>query len=123
MLSHVGMSFRDLDAVYIAGGFGRYLDIGKAIAIGLIPDIPLERYKYLGNASLKGSAMLAMSGEHRKKQAELKNRMTYFELSTDPAYMHQFTGALFLPHTDLSQFPSIWSSGLYLSASGGVRDE
>lgn len=107
MLSHTGLSFKDLDAVYIAGGFGRFLDLGKAIAIGLIPDIPLERYKYLGNASLKGSAMLAMSGEHRKRQAELKGRMTYFELSTDPAYMHQFTGALFLPHTDLSQFPSI----------------
>ncbi len=111
MLSHACLSFKDLDAIYIAGGFGRYLDIGKAIAIGLIPDISPERYKYLGNASLKGSAMLAMSGEHRKKQLELKNRMTYFELSTDPAYMHQFTGALFLPHTDLSQFPSTIGHG------------
>lgn len=107
LLGHVGMSFTDLAAVYIAGGFGRYLDLKQAIAIGLIPDMPLSKYRYLGNASLKGSSMMIVSGSLRRKQQELWQRMTYFELSTNPAYMHQFTSALFLPHTDIGQFPSV----------------
>lgn len=107
LLGHVGMSFADLATVYIAGGFGRYLDLKQAIAIGLIPDIPLSKYKYLGNASLKGSSMMTVSGPLRQKQQELWQRMTYFDLSTNPAYMHQYTSALFLPHTDTRQFPGV----------------
>lgn len=107
LLGHAGMSFNDLSNVYIAGGFGRYLDLKQAIAIGLLPDIPLSKYKYLGNASLKGSSMMTISGSLRRKQQELWQRMTYFDLSTNPAYMHQFTSALFLPHTDIGQFPSV----------------
>ena len=55
MLSHLEIGFDDLAHVYIAGGFGRFLDIEKAIAVGLLPDVKREKFAYVGNASLSGS--------------------------------------------------------------------
>jgi len=93
--------------IYIAGGFGRHLDIEDAVTVGLLPDIPRDRFRYLGNASLKGTTMILISEKHRVLQKETAKRMTYVELNTDPEYMDQYTGALFLPHTDSRRFPSI----------------
>jgi uncharacterized 2Fe-2S/4Fe-4S cluster protein (DUF4445 family) len=107
MLGHLEIGFHDLAHVYIAGGFGRFLDIEKAIAIGLLPDIALEKFAYIGNASLSGSYRLLVSGEQRRLQKELARRITYIDLSDDPRYMDHYTAALFLPHTDLERFPSI----------------
>ena len=107
MLEQVGMDFDVLSNIYIGGGFGRFLDIEKAIVIGLLPDLPREKYHYIGNSSLMGAYLMLVSEKKRHQQLELADRMTYMELSTEPAYMDQFTGALFLPHTDKKRFPSI----------------
>ncbi|MCU0646299.1 MAG: ASKHA domain-containing protein, partial [bacterium] len=107
MLRQVGLNFDDLANIYIAGGFGRFIDLEKAITIGMLPDLPLEKFKYIGNASLMGSYLVLISQESRQKQIELAKRMTYLELSTDPTYMEQYTGALFLPHTNEELFPNI----------------
>jgi uncharacterized 2Fe-2S/4Fe-4S cluster protein (DUF4445 family) len=104
MLAQVGMTFHDLGKVYIAGGFGRFLELDAAIAIGLLPNLPRDRFHFIGNASLKGSTMALISGNHRKLLREQARRMTYLELSTTPAYMDQYTAALFLPHTDPAPF-------------------
>ena len=104
LLTQVGMTFRDLRKVYIAGGFGRFLNLDEAIAIGLLPNLPRDRVHFIGNASLKGSTMALISWKHRKRQHEQARRMTYLELSTTPAYMDQYTAALFLPHTDPAPF-------------------
>jgi uncharacterized 2Fe-2S/4Fe-4S cluster protein (DUF4445 family) len=93
--------------VYIGGGFGRYLDIEMAIIIGLIPDLDRSKFQYIGNSSLMGSYMILVSEDYRIRQLELAKRMTYIDLSTDPDYMDQYTGALFLPHTDPNRFPSV----------------
>jgi uncharacterized 2Fe-2S/4Fe-4S cluster protein (DUF4445 family) len=55
MLTEAGLTFRDVSKVYVAGGFGRFLDMDAAIAIGLLPDLPRDRFLFLGNASLKGA--------------------------------------------------------------------
>jgi uncharacterized 2Fe-2S/4Fe-4S cluster protein (DUF4445 family) len=107
MLQQVEMSFQDLNHIYIAGGFGRFLDLEKAILIGLIPDIPREKFSYIGNSSLMGSYMVAVSQDYRQRQLNLAKRMTYLELNTNPSYMDQYTAALFLPHTDMNKFPSV----------------
>jgi uncharacterized 2Fe-2S/4Fe-4S cluster protein (DUF4445 family) len=107
MLKQVSMTFDDLTCIYIAGGFGRFLDLDKATVLGLIPDLPREKFKYIGNASLMGSYMTLVSRDYYQRQIELANRMTYIELSTDPAYMDQYTAALFLPHTDAALFPTV----------------
>ena len=107
MLEQVGLDFAHLDNIFIGGGFGRFLDIEKAVMIGLVPDLPREKYHYLGNSSLMGACRLLVSQQSRERQLELCRRMTYLELNTNPAYMDQYTGALFLPHTDIRQFPSV----------------
>ena len=107
ILERIGLAPSELANIYIAGGFGRFLDLEKAIAIGLLPDLAREKFRYLGNASLAGSYLAAVSGELRQRQRELAGRITNIELSTDPDYMDHYTGALFLPHTDLGKFPSV----------------
>ncbi len=107
MLEQVGVEFEDLSQVYIAGGFGRFLDLKQAVTLGLVPDLPQERFRFIGNASLIGSYMVVVSREYRKRQVRLSGRMTYFDLSIAPGYMDQYTGALFLPHTDPRRFPSV----------------
>lgn len=107
MLKQADADFNDMANIYIAGGFGRHLDIEDAVSVGLLPDIPRDRFRYLGNASLKGTTMILLSERHRILQKETAKRMTYVELNTDPEYMDQYTGALFLPHTDSRRFPSI----------------
>jgi uncharacterized 2Fe-2S/4Fe-4S cluster protein (DUF4445 family) len=112
MLERMGLGFEDLDKIYIAGSFGRFLDLEQAITIGMVPDISREKYRYLGNASLTGSYMVLVSQSHRQRQLEIARRMTNIELSTEPEYMDQYTAALFLPHTDLTRFPTIADTAL-----------
>lgn len=107
ILEQIGLEIDAIDQIFIAGGFGRYLNLENAITIGLIPDLPREKFHYLGNSSLTGTYMLLVSVNHRKRQQELARKMTYLELNTSPDYMDQYTGALFLPHTDTSLFPSV----------------
>jgi uncharacterized 2Fe-2S/4Fe-4S cluster protein (DUF4445 family) len=107
IMDQIGIGFDDISKIYIAGGFGRYLNLKDAKTIGLIPDLPLRKFRYIGNASLIGSYMILISQEFREKQIQLANRMTYIDLSTDPNYMNQYTAALFMPHTNLSLFPSV----------------
>ena len=98
-----------LDKIYIAGSFGKFLDIEKAIVIGLIPDLPREKFIYIGNSSLMGAYMVLISEEYKKLQINLAQRLTYVELSSDPGYMDQYTAALFLPHTDIKLFPTVYN--------------
>lgn len=107
MVQQVGMTLDSLDNVFIGGGFGRFLDLEKAIILGLIPDLPREKYHYIGNSSLMGSYMVLVSREFRQRQCELAKRMTYVELNSDPGYMDQYMAALFLPHTDPALFPTV----------------
>ena len=107
LLSRAGVGFQDISRVYVAGGFGLGLSVENAVTIGLLPDLPGERFSYIGNASLEGSARAALSGKFRKLQSVTAARMTYINLSTEGDYSEQYSAALFLPHTDMKLFPSV----------------
>jgi len=107
LTKNVGISFDKIDRFYIAGGFGKFLNISNAIKIGLLPDIPINKYTYLGNSSLLGAHLILASDRNRERVETIAEKITYLELNIEPNYMHEFTGALFLPHTDISLFPSI----------------
>jgi uncharacterized 2Fe-2S/4Fe-4S cluster protein (DUF4445 family) len=106
LLKNVGLTFDEIDALYIAGGFGHHLAIENAIRIGLLPDLGRSKFHYLGNSSLFGAYLILLSDENRTIVDALSEKITYVELNTDPAYMNEYTGALFLPHTDMTLFPS-----------------
>jgi uncharacterized 2Fe-2S/4Fe-4S cluster protein (DUF4445 family) len=107
LLKNVGLSFKEIDSFYIAGGFGQHLNVENAVRIGLLPDLERDRFHYLGNSSLLGAYLILLSDKNKDLADEVAQKMTYIELNTEPNYMNQFTGALFLPHTDIKLFPSV----------------
>jgi len=99
LLRKVGLTFQDLDAVYVAGGFGQCIAVEQAVAIGLLPDIDRARFVFLGNSSLAGARLILLSSKQRERCLDIARTMTYIELSAEPSYMDEYTAALFLPHT------------------------
>ena len=89
----------------VAGGIGSGINMGTAVNIGMFPDVPLEKFHYIGNSSLTGAYAMVMSDEANAKTAEVASNMTYLELSTHPGYMDAFVAACFIPHTDSRLFP------------------
>lgn len=109
LVKQVGVSLEDIERVIIAGGFGNYLNIRDAVAIGLLPDLPPERYEFVGNASVKGAKLALLSEPALKEAKTLGRSITYLELSAGSLFMDEFISALFLPHTNLELFPSLAS--------------
>jgi len=107
MLSMVDLPIEAIDRILIAGGFGNYLNIPDAVRIGLLPDLPPEKFEYVGNSSLKGAHLALISQDAFARANILARGMTYLELSLGNAFMDEYVSALFLPHTDLSLFPSV----------------
>jgi uncharacterized 2Fe-2S/4Fe-4S cluster protein (DUF4445 family) len=107
LLESVGLRLQDLEQVILAGAFGNFVNIDNAIAIGLLPDLPRDRYQFVGNASLLGATILAFSREMLVEERRVAEMMTNFELSETPGYMNQYIAALFLPHTQEEYFPSV----------------
>ncbi len=97
----------DLEAIYLAGGFGNFLNIRQAVTIGMLPDVPLEKIHYVGNTSIAGAKTVLLSRKAQETAEHIANNMTYFDLMSHPEYMEEFIRAKFLPHTDLSLFPSV----------------
>lgn len=105
MVKLIGMPIEAIEQVYIAGGFGRYINLPDAIKIGMFPDLPLERYRYIGNSSIMGAKMILLSREARDDAEMLAEKITYLELSVGNDFMEEFVAALFIPHTNLELFP------------------
>ncbi len=106
LLQSVDMTPECIDTVVVAGGIGSGINMQNAIRIGMLPDVELEKYRYIGNSSLTGAYAMVMSEDASAKCHEVAANMTYLELSTYPGYMDSFVAACFLPHTDASLFPS-----------------
>ena len=107
MLSYCDFDVSMIEHVYVAGGIGSGINMQNAIRIGMFPDVPLELYEYIGNSSLVGAYAMLYSNEAERKVYEIAQNMTYIELSNINAYMDEFVGACFLPHTDSALFPNI----------------
>jgi uncharacterized 2Fe-2S/4Fe-4S cluster protein (DUF4445 family) len=107
LLKTFGYTFDDVINIFIAGGFGNYLDTKKSIMLGLLPDVPLEKFKYVGNGSLAGSYLSLISEEKRLEAENIYGKMTYIELSVNTNFYNEFVSALFLPHTNIALFPSV----------------
>jgi len=106
LLTMVSVDIEMISKVIIAGGFGNYLNVDDSVQIGLLPDLELERFEFIGNASVKGARLALLSQNAWREAEELGRKMTYVELSVGPTFMDEYVSALFLPHTDLSLFPS-----------------
>ena len=106
-LTQVGTGFDELERIYVAGGFGYHLDVENSIVLGLLPDLPKEKFMFLGNGSAKGAHMVLVDEEKRREAEEVAAKTTYFDLSGDKAFGEEYMAALSIPHQDLTRFPSV----------------
>ncbi|MFQ6066969.1 MAG: ASKHA domain-containing protein [bacterium] len=103
----MGLDFDDIDRIYLAGGFGSYLNKDKALILGLIPDVAPQNVQFVGNTSVTGAKMALLSREALDETYRISRQVTYYDLITYPGYMDEFMSAKFIPHTDAKKFPSL----------------
>jgi uncharacterized 2Fe-2S/4Fe-4S cluster protein (DUF4445 family) len=99
MLKNVELDVSSIGRVVIAGRLGEAINASNAVAIGMLPKVPTERFEYIGNGSLWGANLILLSEEKRSEIDALADRITYLDLSTHPGYMDEFVASLFIPHT------------------------
>ena len=107
MLDRLSLAPSDLDRIFLAGGFGNFIDRRNAIRLGLLPDLPISRVQYVGNTSIWGATLAALSWEAYAELSDITKKTTYYDLIGSPDYVDQFRQAMFLPHTDIGLFPSV----------------
>ena len=104
LLEKANLKVSDLSQIVIAGAFGDYIDLEKAIIIGLLPELPLEKFLFVGNGSLLGAKLISLSNEMLDDGERIARKMTNVELSEDRSFMEKYIAALFLPHTNAELF-------------------
>jgi uncharacterized 2Fe-2S/4Fe-4S cluster protein (DUF4445 family) len=107
LASQVGVDFAEINTIYVAGAFGRHIDPGHAVTLGMLPDLPLSTYQPVGNSSLRGAELVLLSARARKRIREIQRKITYLELNVNQEFMLRFSGARCIPHTDPALFPSV----------------
>ncbi|MCK4960044.1 MAG: DUF4445 domain-containing protein [Planctomycetes bacterium] len=106
LLDSADKKIEDIDAVFLAGGFGNYLNVERAVTIGLLPGVDIEKIHFVGNTSIAGAKMTLFSRQAQVEVEKIATSMTYLDLMSHPDYMNEFIRSNFLPHTDLTLFPS-----------------
>ncbi|MCX8191247.1 MAG: ATP-binding protein, partial [Nitrososphaerales archaeon] len=107
LMKRKGVEAKDIKKVFIAGTFGSYIDFDNAKIIGLIPDVPIERIEFVGNAALSGAEMLLKSRELRKNLKNILQKVRYIELGVQEDFNDEFISALPFPHSKKELFPSV----------------
>jgi uncharacterized 2Fe-2S/4Fe-4S cluster protein (DUF4445 family) len=107
LVQSVDVDMNDIQHIYLAGGFGNYLDVPNAITLGMLPDVPHDRVHFVGNTSIAGARAALLSEEALGRIEDVARMMTYVDLMSNPKYMEEFVKANFIPHTDVERFPSV----------------
>lgn len=107
LVEGAGLMPRELDGLLLAGGFGRHLDLRNAIALGLLPEVPLERVHLIGNGSLGGACRLLLDANAAATCARLARVPRVVELNLEPDFEDNFVDALLLPHYHDDEFPGV----------------
>ncbi len=111
VLDRLKLGFSDVKKLYLAGGFGSYINRENAVQIGLLPDLPIDNIEYVGNTSIWGAKLAALSHEADNELRDIRRKTTYYDLMGTDDYVEQFKQAMFLPHTDIELFPSARGKG------------
>ncbi|WP_420208497.1 ASKHA domain-containing protein [Candidatus Electronema sp. JC] len=107
LTAQVGLSFEELERIHVAGAFGEHISPRQAVTLGMLPDLPLERFQPAGNTSLAGAELLLRDSGCWARAQEVCRKITYLELNVNQDFMIRFSGSRFIPHTDPGLFPSV----------------
>lgn len=102
LIKNEKLSGSDISALYIAGGFGNYLNKESAAKIGLLPRELAEISKSVGNAALGGASMLLLSEKLREKAADIAKGANLLDLSTNPTFSEQYMSGMMLEELTLN---------------------
>lgn len=111
VLDELERSTDDILAIHMAGAFGSYLAPESARTVGMLPDLPLERVQFVGNTAGSGARLALLSTVERETMRTLARRIRHLPLAGDPRFPRAFASSLFLPHRDVSRFPSVRPPG------------
>jgi uncharacterized 2Fe-2S/4Fe-4S cluster protein (DUF4445 family) len=90
----------EIEQVIIAGAFGTYIDVASAITIGMLPRLPLSRFRQVGNAAGTGARLALISRQKRAEAQAIARKIKYIELAADPRFMSTFVDAIKIGHND-----------------------
>ncbi len=96
LLEEAGLTEADIDRFIIAGAFGSYIDVESAVAIGMFPPLPRDRYRQVGNASGMGARQCLVSVAERARGEAIAARVRYLELTNDRRFTDRFSQAVLL---------------------------
>ncbi len=102
-----GLGFEDLDRIWLAGGFARHINVANAITIGMLPDLPVERFDAVGNTSLAGAFAALVDDQTWCQLDRIATRPKTIELNKDPDFEDEYMYAMFLPNLMEDRFPSV----------------
>jgi uncharacterized 2Fe-2S/4Fe-4S cluster protein (DUF4445 family) len=97
LLKRAGLAAGDLDAVLLAGAFGNFIRRNNAQRIGLLPPLPHDRVRFIGNASSMGAKMALLSVKERGRAEALRRRSVHVDLGADPEFQAAFGAAMMFP--------------------------
>jgi len=100
LLKNKGIKKEDITKVFIAGAFGSYVDPEAAVTIGMIPDVPIEKTKSVGNAAGTGARLALLSRKSRATAEEIARKIRYLELVLDPDFTREYAKSMYIPHKD-----------------------
>ena len=107
LMESAGISFEELDKCYLSGAFPAHSDLESAITVGMFPDLPREKFRILRNSSLDGARTLLLDSSRLLEIQDLLERIYCVQFASIPDFLVRMQAAKFIPHTDMSRYPSI----------------
>lgn len=107
LLQAAGMEAGDLSRIYLSGAFSAHASLESAITIGIFPDIPREKYSVLKNSSLDGTRTILLDYTRMAEANMLAENIYCVQFASLPDFLIRMQAAKFIPHTDMSRFPSV----------------
>lgn len=102
LLERVGLQQRQIKRLYLAGGFGRHLNIRNSIDCGILPGFSPGQVQVVGNSSLAGAYLALVDAGALGALVGLSRQLEVVELNLDPDYESRFIGQLGLPQLSAS---------------------
>lgn len=105
LMRRMNIKEKDISSLLIAGAFGNYINPESARTIGMYPELPIEKYKFIGNAAGTGAKLALISKDMRREAEEVSKKVKYLELAAEPDFQKVYLDSLYLPFRDLSRYP------------------
>ena len=107
LMESAGITENDLTHCYLSGAFPVHSNLESAIAIGIFPDLPREKYSVLRNSSLDGARKLLLDRSQLAQIRRILDHIYCIQFASIPDFIVKMQAAKFIPHTDMNRFPTV----------------